>query len=116
MTQASASQQSTNAIRPFRIDIPESELVELRDRINATRWPERELVNDDTQGVQLATMQKLAAHWANEFDWRKVEARLNSYPNFITEIDGVDIHFIQVRSEHENAVSDDVRAAFRAVR
>ena len=104
MTQASASQQSTNAIRPFRIDIPESELVDLRNRINATRWPERELVNDDTQGVQLATMQKLAAHWANEFDWRKVEARLNSYPNFITEIDGVDIHFIQVRSEHENAL------------
>ena len=104
MTQASASQQSTNAIRPFRIDIPESDLVELRNRIKATRWPEQELVNDDTQGVQLATMQKLAARWANEFDWRKVEARLNSYPNFITEIDGLDIHFIHVRSEHEHAL------------
>ena len=104
MTQASATQQSTTSIRPFRVDIPETELIELRNRIRATRWPERETVNDDSQGVQLATMQKLAHHWANEFDWRKVESRLNSYPNFITEIDGLDIHFLHVRSEHENAL------------
>ena len=104
MPEASASQQSTTAIRPFRVDIPEAELVELRNRINATRWPERETVIDDSQGVQLATMQKLASYWATKFDWRKVESRLNSYPNFITEIDGLDIHFLHVRSEHENAL------------
>ncbi len=104
MPQVSATQQSTTAIRPFRVDIPEAELIELRNRINATRWPERETVIDDSQGVQLATMQKLASYWANEFDWRKVESRLNSYPNFITEIDGLDIHFLHVRSEHENAL------------
>ena len=104
MTQASAAQQSTTAIRPFRVDIPETELIELRNRINATRWPERETVTDDSQGVQLATMQKLASYWASEFDWRKVESRLNSYPNFITEIDGLDIHFLHVRSAHENAL------------
>ena len=92
------------AIRPFRVNFPDSELVELRRRINATRWPERETVPDQSQGVQLATIQALARYWATEYDWRKVEAKLNSLPNFITEIDGLDIHFVHVRSKHENAL------------
>jgi pimeloyl-ACP methyl ester carboxylesterase len=110
MTTSSAtleySKQATdkNAIRPFHVNVPEAELTELRVRINATRWPERETVADASQGVQLATVQKLARYWATEYDWRKVEARLNAVPNFITEIDGLDIHFIHVRSKHENAL------------
>ena len=92
------------AIRPFRVNFPDSELVELRRRINATRWPERETVPDQSQGVQLATIQALARYWATEYDWRKVEAKLNSLPSFITEIDGLDIHFIHVRSKQENAL------------
>jgi pimeloyl-ACP methyl ester carboxylesterase len=92
------------AIRPFRVDIPEEALVDLRNRLAATRLPERETVSDDSQGVRLATVQKLVRYWATEYDWRKVEAKLNSYPNFITEIDGLDIHFIHVRSKHENAL------------
>ena len=92
------------AIRPFQVKVPEAELTELRRRINATRWPERETVTDDSQGVQLATMQKLARYWATDYDWRKCEARLNALPHFITEIDGLDIHFIHVRSKHENAL------------
>ena len=91
-------------IRPFRVNFPEADLAELRRRINATRWPERETVTDDSQGVQLATVQALARYWATDYDWRKVEAKLNSYPQFITEIDGLDIHFIHVRSKHENAL------------
>src|SRR5690242_12083024 len=108
--QPSATQQVTKqspnrtAIRPFHVDVPEAELVELRRRINATRWPDRETVTDATQGVQLATTQALARYWATEYDWRKVEAKLNALPNFITEIDGLDIHFIHVRSKHENAL------------
>jgi pimeloyl-ACP methyl ester carboxylesterase len=86
------------------VNIPEAELVELRKRINATRWPEKEPVADHSQGVPLATMQKLARYWATEYDWRKVEARLQVLPQFITEIDGLDIHFIHVRSKHENAL------------
>ncbi|HWN52830.1 MAG TPA: epoxide hydrolase, partial [Xanthobacteraceae bacterium] len=93
-----------NAIRPFRIDVPEAELTELRRRINATKWPERETVTDESQGVQLATTQKLARYWATDYDWRKCEAKLNALPQFITEIDGLDIHFIHVRSKHENAL------------
>jgi len=93
-----------NAIRPFRIDFPEAKLTELRRRINATNWPERETVTNESQGVQLATMQELARYWATDYDWRKVEARLNALPQFITEIDGLDIHFIHVRSKHENAL------------
>jgi pimeloyl-ACP methyl ester carboxylesterase len=93
-----------NGIRPFQVNVPEAELSELRRRINATKWPDRETVTDATQGVQLATMQALASYWAKEYDWRKVEARLNALPQFITEIDGLDIHFIHVRSEHENAL------------
>src|ERR1700688_62535 len=93
-----------NSIRPFQVDIPEPELTELRRRINATKWPERETVTDATQGVQLATMQALARYWATEYDWRKIEAKLNALPQFLTEIDGLDIHFIHVRSKHENAL------------
>ena len=110
MTQASATPQESKrtddkaAIRPFRVDVPEAELTELRRRINATRWPERETVADASQGVQLATMEKLARYWATGYDWRKCEARLNAQPNFITEIDGLDIHFIHARSKHENAL------------
>jgi pimeloyl-ACP methyl ester carboxylesterase len=93
------------AIRPFHVNnVPEEELTELRRRINATRWPERETVTDASQGVQLATIQKLAAYWATDYDWRKIEAKLNALPQFITEIDGLDIHFIHVRSKHENAL------------
>ena len=92
------------AIRPFRVNVPEAELTELRRRINATVWPERETVTDASQGVQLATMQKLARYWATEYDWRKIEARMNALPQFMTEIDGLDIHFIHVRSKHENAL------------
>jgi pimeloyl-ACP methyl ester carboxylesterase len=92
------------AIRPFTIDIPEADLEDLRARIKATRWPEQEGVEDASQGVQLATIQALARYWADEYDWRKCEARLNAYPQFITEIDGLDIHFVHVRSKHEDAL------------
>ena len=95
---------ASDAIRPFSINVPEEALVDLRRRINATKWPERETVADATQGVQLATTQALARYWATDYDWRKVEARLNALPQFITEIDGLDIHFIHVRSKHENAL------------
>ncbi|PNB76573.1 multidrug MFS transporter, partial [Pseudomonas sp. FW305-BF6] len=81
------------AIRPFHVNIAEEELIELRRRINATRWPEKETVTDQSQGVQLETIQELARYWANEYDWRKMEAKLNSYANYITEIDDLDIHF-----------------------
>jgi pimeloyl-ACP methyl ester carboxylesterase len=91
-------------VRPFRIDVPEEELVDLRRRIAATRWPSKELVEDRSQGVQLAPMQELARYWAMDYDWCKGEARLNALPQFITEIDGVHIHFIHVRSPHENAL------------
>jgi pimeloyl-ACP methyl ester carboxylesterase len=110
MTQISATPAGSkqahekNAIRPFHVNVPEAELTELRRGIKATNWPERETVADATQGVQLATMQALAQYWGTEYDWRKCEARLNSVPNFITEIDGLDIHFIHVRSKHENAM------------
>jgi len=110
MTPTSTRQQSNeqttdkNAIRPFRVDVPEEELIELRRRIKATRWPDRETVTDETQGVQLATVQALAQYWATEYDWHKCQVRLNALPQFITEIDGLDIHFIHVRSKHENAL------------
>jgi len=94
----------TTAIRPFDVSVPETELADLRRRILATRWPDRETVPDQTQGVQLATVQSLARYWSTEYDWRKAEARLNAVPNFLTEIDGLDIHFIHVRSKHENAL------------
>jgi pimeloyl-ACP methyl ester carboxylesterase len=100
----SAGAADENAIRPFRIDVPEAKLVDLRRRIAATQWPEKETVADTSQGVQLKTMQQLARSWATEHDWRKVEAKLNALPQFITEIDGLNIHFIHVRSQHENAL------------
>lgn len=93
-----------DAIRPFRVNIPDEQLVDLRQRIMATRWPEKETVADQSQGVQLATIQTLARYWATDYDWRKGEAKLNASPQFITEIDGLDIHFIHVRSKHENAL------------
>src|SRR5688500_5091623 len=100
--QRGARAADKTAIRPFQVNFPEAELADLRKRINATRWPDRE--TDASQGVPLATIQKLARYWATEYEWRKVEARLNALPNFITEIDGLDIHFIHVRSKHENAL------------
>jgi pimeloyl-ACP methyl ester carboxylesterase len=92
------------AMRPLRVQVPNAQLVDLRRRIKATRWPERETVTDDSQGVPLAMMQELARHWSTDYDWRKVEAKLISFPNFVTEIDGLDIHYIHVRSKHEDAM------------
>src|SRR5829696_8801235 len=91
-------------VRPFHIDVPEEDLVELRRRIAATQWPERETVDDSSQGVQLVTIQELARYWATDYDWHKVEAKLNALPQFMTEIDGLDVHFIHVRSQHEDAL------------
>jgi hypothetical protein len=99
-----AANNGRDVIRPFRVNIPEEALVDLRNRLAATRLPEQETVSDNSQGVRLATVQKLVRYWTDEYDWRKVETKLNSYPNFITEIDGLDIHFIHVRSKHENAL------------
>jgi pimeloyl-ACP methyl ester carboxylesterase len=93
-----------NAIRPFHVNVPETELTELRRRIIATKWPERETVTDASQGVQLVTIQALARYWATDYDWRKIEAKMNALPQFMTEIDGLDIHFIHVRSKHDNAL------------
>ena len=110
MTQVSATQQSStqaddkSTIRPFHVNVADADLTELRRRIKATVWPERETVTDATQGVQLATTQALAHYWATEYDWRKIEAKLGALPQFITEVDGLDIHFIHVRSKHENAL------------
>src|SRR5215208_1759084 len=95
---------TATAIRPFRIGIPEEQLAELRRRLAATRWPSSELVADRAQGVQLATIQALARYWVTDYDLGRVEARLNALPQFTTEIDGVNIHFIHVRSPHENAL------------
>src|SRR3954468_3885999 len=94
----------TAPVREFEIGFDDSEIAEMRRRIDATRWPERETVDDDSQGMPLATMQELARHWATDYDWRRCEARLNALPNFLTEIDGLDIHFIHVRSTHQNAL------------
>jgi pimeloyl-ACP methyl ester carboxylesterase len=95
---------SNDTVRPFHVEFPEAELAELRRRINATRWPERETVSDDSQGARLAMMQDLASYWGSGYDWRPCEARLNALPNFVTEVDGLDIHFIHVRSGHEGAL------------
>ena len=96
--------EATTTTEAFRVNVPDEELAELRRRIAATRWPTKELVADRSQGVQLATLQELARYWTSEYDWRKCEARLNALPQFTTEIDGVEIHFIHVRSRHENAL------------
>ena len=106
MTQSATSPRTEDqSIRPFQmINVPEEELVDLRRRVAATRWPENETVNDDTQGVQLATMKKLANYWQTDYDWRRAEANLNSLPQFVTTIDGLDIHFVHVKSSHANAL------------
>jgi pimeloyl-ACP methyl ester carboxylesterase len=104
MAVTTAKSTDSTAIRPFHLEVPEEQLAELRRRIVATQWPEKETVPDDSQGVPLETMQKLARYWATEYDWRRCEAELNALPQFITEIDGLDIHFIHVRSQHEDAL------------
>ena len=104
LAEQAAAATENSAIRPFHIKISEEQLVDLRKRINATKFPERETVTDQSQGVQLATIQKLARYWGTEYDWRKCEAKLKALPHFMTEIDGLDIHFIHVRSKHENAL------------
>ena len=101
---ATAEQSADTSIRPFKYHASDEDLVDLKRRIKATKWPDRETVNDTTQGVRLATTQKLADYWANHHDWRRAEAQINSYPNFVTNIDGLDIHFIQVKSKHPNAL------------
>src|SRR6266702_6222301 len=98
------NETTPTAVRPFRFNVPEAELTELRRLINATKWPERETVADASQGVQLATMQQLARYWGTEYDWRTCEAKLNALPQFITELDGLDVNFIHVRSQHEDAL------------
>ena len=103
-TTAAATKEDPDAIRPFHVNIPKSELTELRRRIKATKWPEKETVTDASQGVPLATMQKLARYWATDYDWHRCESKLNALPQFITTIDGLDIHFIHVRSKHANAL------------
>ena len=100
----SSTGETANDIRPFHVDIPEEKLTDLRRRIAATQWPDKETVADQSQGVQLETIQKLARYWGTEYDWRKVESQLNALPQFMTEIDGLDIHFIHVRSRHEDAL------------
>jgi pimeloyl-ACP methyl ester carboxylesterase len=102
VTQSKGS--DATAIRPFHVNFPEAKLADLRKRVNATVWPDKETVADASEGIQLATIQKLARYWGAEYDWRPCEAKLNAVPNFITEIDGLDIHFIHVRSKHENAL------------
>jgi pimeloyl-ACP methyl ester carboxylesterase len=99
-----ALKDDPNAIRPFHIKVPKAALTDLRRRLAATRWPTKELVKDRSQGVQLATLKELVRYWATDYDWRKAEAKLNAFPQFMTKIDGVDIHFIHVRSRHENAL------------
>src|SRR5882762_12016619 len=99
-----ATAPAADALRPFRVDIPEAELADLRQRLAQTRLPEKETVTDYSQGVPLKTVQQLLRHWQTHYDWRKCEARINAVPNFITEIDGLDIHFIHARSKHENAL------------
>src|SRR5262249_29796795 len=99
-TQSDAS----DAIRPFQVHIPQEALDDLKRRLAATKWPDQETVTDTSQGVQLATMKALVHYWQTDYDWRKVEARLNALPQFVTTIDGLDIHFIHVRSKHPNAL------------
>src|SRR5262245_29205234 len=94
----------SGAVRPFRVEVPQAEIDDLRRRIADTRWPEKETVDDDSQGVPLAMIQELARYWGTDYDWRKCEAKLNALPHFMTEIDGLDIHFIHVRSQHDDAL------------
>ena len=102
---ATLIQEATSSeVRPFRVDMPEEAIADLRRRMVATHWPHKELVADQSQGVQLATLQELARYWANEYDWRRCEAKLNALPQFMTTIDGLDIHCIHVKSRHEHAL------------
>src|SRR5687767_5847710 len=98
------TEHTADAIRPFRINVPEEALLDLRRRVVATRWPERETVTDQSQGVQLAKIQPLIQYWGTGYDWRKAEAKLNALPQFVTTIDGVDIQFVHVKSRHPNAM------------
>src|SRR6266404_1875096 len=102
--QSNTPQPGKDTIRSFKVKIPEKDLIDLRRRIRETRWPDKETVADQSQGVQLARLQELVRYWGTDYDWRKVEAKLNALPQFITTIDGVDIHFIHVRSRHPNAL------------
>src|SRR5262245_34339922 len=104
MSLATETPPDVTAIRPFRVDIPDAALDDLRRRIAATRWPDEEVVGDQSQGVQLATIRSLARYWETEHDWRVGEAKLNAWPQFVAEIDGVDVHFLHVRSRHEDAL------------
>jgi Epoxide hydrolase N terminus len=99
-----ASAAGGEEVRPFHVDISRDALLDLRERLKATRWPDREIVADESQGVRLKTVQQLVQYWRTDYDWRKMEARLNALPQFVTEIDGIDIHFIHVRSKHDNAL------------
>ena len=111
------AQETGRAIRPFHVDVPDEALTEMRRRIAATVWPERETVPDSSQGVPLATMQELARYWATDYDWRRCEARLNALPQFVTDIDGLDIHFIHFpASEQPYLFAEEVRAGFRSLR
>jgi hypothetical protein len=107
VAQASSTQSASEdrSIRPFTVQVPQAALEDLRRRINATRWPDKETVGDRSQGTQLAKLQELVRYWGTDYDWRKVEAKLNALPQFITTIDGLDIHFIHVRSRHPNAAA-----------
>ena len=100
----SSAVETANEIRPFSFDVPDAALEDLRRRIAATNWPEKETVADQSQGVPLAMVKELADYWGTDYDWRKCEAKLNSLPQFMTEIDGLDIHFIHVKSDHEDAL------------
>jgi hypothetical protein len=101
---ATAKAAGQTEVRPFKVEIPEADLEDMRARIASTRWPDKETVKDQSQGVQSAPIQELARYWASDYDWRKVEAALNRFPQFMTEIDGLDVHFIHVRSKHEDAL------------
>ena len=101
---SAAAENNDTAIRPFRVNVPKADLVDLKRRLTATRWPDKETVADQSQGVQLAKLQELVRYWGTDYDWRKAEAKLNALPQFMTTIDGVDIHFIHVRSRHPNAL------------
>jgi hypothetical protein len=104
MTKRDTVRETAPAIRPFHVDVPEADLADLRRRIEATRWPDRETVSDRSQGAQLAELDELVRYWGTDYDWRKAEAQLNAFEQFVTTIDGVDIHFIHVRSGHPNAL------------
>src|SRR5215470_12754569 len=104
LTSQPAAAQAGEAIRPFRVSVPEADLVDLRRRIRATRWPSKELVDDRSQGVQLATLRELARYWTTDYDFGRIRSRLSAFPQFTTEIDGIDVHFVHVKSPHENAL------------